>query len=76
MAYFQKFVPINRECVFCQNKIEEIDYKDGQTLGRYLSRWSKIESRRRTGCCTKHQRQLANALKRARFLVILPYTIN
>lgn len=76
MAYIQKFTPINRECVFCHNKVEEIDYTDGQMLGRYLSRWSKIESGRRTGCCAKHQRQLALALKRARHLAILPFTVN
>ena len=75
MAYVQKFVPINRECVFCHNKIKEIDYKDGQMLGKYLSSWAKIETRRRTGCCSLHQRQLALALKRARHLAILPYTV-
>lgn len=63
----------NRKCAFCKNKIDEIDYKDTATLGKYLNRWSKIESRDRNGNCTKHQRYMTLAIKRARFLALLPY---
>lgn len=63
----------NKKCNFCVNKIEEIDYKDAPMLGKYLNRWSKIESRDKNGCCARHQRWLATAVKRARYLALLPY---
>ena len=50
-----------------------IDYKDFQSLRRYLSDKGKIRSRRITGACRRHQNQLANAVKRARELALLPY---
>jgi len=55
-------------------KVREIDYKDPARLRRYLSDRGKIEPRRKTGTCAKHQRRLTIALKRARFLALLPYT--
>ena len=61
-------------CAFCVNHIEYIDYKDVGVLSRYLSDQSKIESRRRTGVCSKHQRALATAIKRARHLAMMPYS--
>jgi len=61
-------------CYFCVNGITDIDYKDGQFLRRWTSSYSKIVSRRRSGVCSKHQRKLANSIKRARFMAILPYT--
>jgi small subunit ribosomal protein S18 len=63
-----------RECYFCQNGIIDIDYKDGQFLRRWLSSYSKIVPRRRSGVCTKHQKKLARAIKRARYMSLLPYT--
>ena len=63
----------NRKCNFCINKINEVDYKDVTMLGKYLNRWAKIESKDKTGCCAKHQRWLATAVKRARYLALLPY---
>ena len=62
-----------RKCAFCLNKTEDIDYKDVSTLGKYLNRWSKIESRERNGNCARHQRWLVTAIKRARYLALLPY---
>ncbi len=62
-----------KKCAFCLNKIDEIDYKDVSTLSKYLNRWSKIESRERNGNCARHQRWLVTAIKRARFLALLPY---
>lgn len=55
-------------------KAKEIDYKDAAKLRRYISDRGKIEPRRKTGTCARHQRILATALKRARHLALLPYT--
>lgn len=61
-------------CAFCVEKATSIDYKDPAKLRRYLSDRGRIDSRRKTGTCAKHQRWLATALKRARHLALLPYT--
>lgn len=63
-----------RVCAFCAEKVRAIDYKDPVRLRRYLSDRARIDPRRRTGTCAKHQRWLAVALKRARHLALLPYT--
>ena len=60
-------------CAFCVNHVKHIDYKDVTVLKRYVSDQSKIESRRRTGVCSKHQRALALAIKRARHLAMVPF---
>jgi len=60
-------------CYFCANGLNDADYKDGQFLRRFISSYSKIVPRRRSGVCAKHQRKLANAIKRARYMAILPY---
>ena len=62
-----------RNCFFCKEKIEEIDYKNYNQLRRYISEKGKIRSRRITGACRKHQRQIAVAVKRAREMALLPY---
>ena len=61
-------------CAFCVERVREIDYKDASRLRRYLSDRGKIEPRRKTGTCAKHQRRLSVALKRARHMALLPYT--
>lgn len=61
-------------CYFCVNGVKDIDYKDGQFLRRWTSSYAKIVPRRRSGVCSKHQRKLAQAIKRARYMAILPYT--
>ena len=61
-------------CVFCVEKVDEIDYKDVTRLKRFVSERSKILPRRVTGTCAKHQRGLTTASKRARHLALLPYT--
>ena len=61
-------------CVFCVEKVDEIDYKDVTRLKRFVSERSKILPRRVTGTCAKHQRELTTAIKRARHLALLPYT--
>jgi len=60
-------------CPFCVDKLE-IDYKNVSRLRRYVSERGRIETRRRTGVCAKHQRRVAVAIKRARYLALLPYT--
>jgi small subunit ribosomal protein S18 len=68
-----KYAPKRRVCFFCVGKIEEIDYKNTSVLGNYISDRGKIEPRRRTGTCARHQRALAVAIKRARHLAMLPF---
>lgn len=63
-------------CSFCVDKIEKVDYKDAGRLKRYLSDRGKILPRRVNGNCAHHQRQMTRAIKRARFLALLPYTID
>ena len=63
-----------RVCGFCMDNVQHIDYKDVPRLRRFLSERGKIEPRRKTGTCAKHQRWLTTALKRARELALLPYT--
>ena len=60
-------------CAFCVDMVERIDYKDTAKLKRYLSERSKILPRRTTGTCAMHQRQLTDAIKRARHVALLPY---
>jgi len=61
-------------CFFCKEKVEQVDYKDFNTLRRYMSDRGKIRSRRTTGACRRHQRQIALAVKRAREVALLPYS--
>ena len=61
-------------CYFCIKNIKEIDYKETEVLSRFTSGLGKIRAKKRTGLCSKHQRQLAKAIKRARHLGLLPYT--
>jgi len=62
-----------KPCYFCQQKNIEIDYKDTELLNRFISGQAKIISPRRTGTCSKHQRKLSNAIKKARITGLLPF---
>lgn len=64
------------ECYFCKNKKDEkqMDWKDTETLQRFLSISAKIQSRKKTGICAKHQRKVARAVKRSRVMGFLPFT--
>ncbi|HEX67613.1 MAG TPA: 30S ribosomal protein S18 [bacterium] len=62
-----------RVCRFCQKGIKEIDYKDVETLSQFITERGKILPRRITGCCAKHQRMLARAIKNARIAALLPF---
>jgi len=67
--------PRRKICQFCHDQVREIDYKDASRfMKRYISDRGKIEPRRKTGTCAKHQRRLSVALKEARFMALLPYT--
>lgn len=66
--------PRRKVCVFCVDKVKRIDYKDRPRLQRFLSDRARIDPRRKSGTCAKHQRMLTTALKRARFMALLPYT--
>ena len=61
-------------CYFCQRNIKDIDFKDIETLRRFISGLGKIRAKKRTGVCASHQRKLARAIKRARILGLLPFT--
>jgi len=54
--------------------MKEIDFKDTELLAKFISGLAKIRARKRTGVCASHQRKLAKAIKRARYLGLLPYT--
>ena len=62
-----------KPCPFCRDKVDVVDYKDLAALRRAISDKGKIRSSRVTGCCRRHQSQLAVAVKRARELGLLPY---
>ena len=70
MAEF--YLKIKKVCMLCTGKT--VDYKDPETLKRYVNEKGKIVSRRITGTCAKHQREIAREIKRARAIALLPYT--
>ncbi len=61
-----------KECKFCKENIK-IDYKDVQLLRSYTTEKGKIYPRRLSGCCAKHQRELASAIKRSRHAALMPF---
>ncbi len=62
-----------KQCNFCSKDVSEIDYRDVETLKRYVSSQAKIIDPRHTGVCARHQRRLARAIKRARVMGLLPF---
>ena len=60
-------------CQFCLDKVKDIDYKDVAKLRKYITENGKIVSRRQTGTCAFHQREVANAIKRARHMALIHY---
>jgi len=60
-------------CNFCVDKVSEIDYKDTNKLKKYITEKGKIVPRRMSGVCARHQRELSVAIKRARYMALLPY---
>lgn len=76
MAREQQDKKKRKNCSFCADKVEVIDYKDAQKLRKYLTEAGKILPRRITGNCAEHQRLLAKAVKRAREASLLPYVFD
>jgi len=70
----RRFFSKKKVCRFCTEPIE-IDYKNGDLLSRFITERKKIVPRRNSGLCAYHQRQLATAIKRSRFMALLPYTV-
>ena len=71
MTKYIRRVPL----AFCASENKAIDYKDVATLKRYVSERGKILPRRMTGTCARHQRALTTAIKRARNIALMPYTV-
>ncbi len=70
------FINKRKICKFCENRDLKIDYKDYNSLKKFLNSQGKIIPKRVTGLCTKHQRHLVTAVKRARNIALLPYSYN
>lgn len=62
-----------RQCFFCSQNLKEIDYKEIELLKRFVSGQAKIVDPKHTGVCASHQRKLTRAIKRARFMALLPF---
>ena len=69
---FKKLRPRKKVCYFTKNHIKHIDYKDVELLSRFINPDGEIASRSQTGTSAKYQRQLAKAIKNARFMALLP----
>jgi len=67
--------PRRKYCQFCKDHTEFIDYKDAQMLRKYMTDRGKIKPRRVSGSCAQHQHQLSMAVKRAREMALVPYTV-
>ena len=67
--------PRKKYCQFCKEDTGYIDYKDTQMLRKFVTDRGKIKPRRVTGCCTQHQNDVANAVKRARQMALMPFTV-
>lgn len=72
---FRRRAGRRKVCRFCADKDARIDYKDSRGLGHFLTERGKIIPSRITGTCARHQRQLTAAIKRARTVALLPYTV-
>jgi len=72
---FPRPAPVERQCFFCTATHKVIDYKDAETLRKFMNSQMKIYGRRRSGLCALHQRAVARAIKRARTLSIVPYKL-
>ncbi|MGD8277137.1 MAG: 30S ribosomal protein S18 [Gemmatimonadota bacterium] len=63
-----------KSCSMCEAGVRQVNYKDDKTLGRLMTEQGKILPRRMTGTCARHQRQVSLAIKRARYLALVPYS--
>jgi small subunit ribosomal protein S18 len=69
----RKFFRRKKQCKFCVEKIDHVDYKDFRLLSQFVAERGKIVPRRLTGVCTPHQRRVSAAIKQARNIALLPY---
>ena len=67
--------PKRKYCVFCKDHVEYIDYKDVNTVRKFMTDRGKIKPRRVSGNCAQHQHQISIAVKRAREVALVPYTV-
>ncbi|MCH7520854.1 MAG: 30S ribosomal protein S18 [Candidatus Marinimicrobia bacterium] len=70
------FMSRRKVCKFCENQVKKIDYKDVRTIRRFVTEQGKIIPRRVTGVCASHQRMLTRAIKRARNIALIHYTLD
>lgn len=63
-----------KRCYFCTNQVRQVDYKDVRLLSKYVNMYGKIDARKRSGNCARHQRMTATAIKRSRLAALMPYT--
>lgn len=68
-----KKMPRKKVCIFCVDKVDDIDYKDVAKVRKFITDKGKILPRRTSGVCAKHQRIVAQAIKRARVMALIPY---
>lgn len=66
---------MDKICYFCEQKMDKVDYKDVYLLRRFMNSQGKIYPPKKFGICAKHQRALANAIKRARVMALVPFVI-
>lgn len=69
-----RYAPRRKVCAFCVDNIQHVDYKDIARLRRHVGERGKIEPRRKLGTCARHQRSLTVAIKRARYIALIPFT--
>lgn len=72
--FTRKLRPVPTNCPFCAAKTNP-DYKDAANFGKYVSERGKMLGKARTGVCAKHQRRMEQAIKRARFVALLPFIV-
>ncbi len=71
----RSIIAVKKTCYFCSEGIPYVDYKNVRLLRKFVSRYMKLEPARRTGTCARHQRAVTDAVKRARHLALLPFTL-
>jgi small subunit ribosomal protein S18 len=74
VAIARSAVDRRKVCQFCTDNIDHVDYKDIARLRRHVGERGKIEPRRKLGTCARHQRSVTVAIKRARYIALLPFT--
>lgn len=62
-----------KQCLLCTNNVKYVDYKDTENLSKFVDPYARVLNHRRSGTCAGHQRQITTAIKRARFLALMPF---